>query len=98
MKSDEQAAFVVIDNGGSFVRKRVFNKMASLKSLATIMFDPSGKYQDEFQMFSHATLGDGKDVTMHACLKEGNSATLERVFRKMRPLTTRCWRNSLLAA
>ncbi|MCE8019893.1 hypothetical protein HOP51_07160 [Halomonas sp. MCCC 1A11036] len=82
---DLKGRVVVLDNGGTFPERKNFNNLMELNSFATIVFDPSAKHKDredlqsldEFQMFPNVTLGDGSSVTMHACLEQAYSSTLE---------------------
>ena len=75
----------VIDHGAIFASDPRFLNLMELGAFSVITFDPAGRLHgedqlktiDEFQIISHAILGDGENTTLYACLDPTMSATLE---------------------
>lgn len=76
---------MVVDNGGAFVAGTGFAKYMDLGSFAVVAFDPANRLAarkgleeiDELQLVSGSTLGDGQQLSFHACLEDTLSSTLE---------------------
>lgn len=80
-----QGRVIAIDNGGLLAKRGDLAELMNIGSLACIVFDPASDLHDrpqlreleEFQLFSHATLGNGQATELFACLDPADSATLE---------------------
>ncbi|WP_163559762.1 tetratricopeptide repeat protein [Halomonas sp. NO4] len=76
---------VVIDNSAKLVREQGFERLRHLDAFGVVVFDPASRVadasqfesSDDVQLFPHASLGDGRPATLHACLDPAMSSTLE---------------------
>ena len=76
---------ITLDNGAMLVGSPQFTELRKLSAFTTIVFDPTSKVktaeeleqQGDFHYFPHAVLGDGKSLTMFACLDPNMSSTIE---------------------
>lgn len=88
---------MVVDNGARLPFQNNFNGLMDLNALATIVFDPASRLQenddlaelDEFQVFPHALLGDGQSATLHACMAAERSGTLAPLPSELLPESKR---------
>jgi len=76
---------ITVDHGGVLAGNKLFPGLNRLGVLTTIVIDPAGNIKDaerlkltgNLQHHAHIALGDGKPVTLHACLDNALSGTLE---------------------
>jgi protein O-GlcNAc transferase len=81
---DFSGKIVALDNGGQLLETGAADSLLSLGAFELLVFEPLGqqpgeanRQRDDFQIFSHTTLGDGKPATHYACLDPEFSATLK---------------------
>lgn len=80
-----EGRIVVLDNGARLPRMAAFERLMALNAFATVILDPASilhgnvhiKELPEFQVFGHATLGDGTPSVLYACMDPMESATLK---------------------
>ena len=83
-----EGRIVVLDNGARLPAMPAFERLMALNAFAVVVLDPASilhgnkniKELPEFQVFGHATLGNGEDATLYACMDPLESATLEPVI------------------
>ncbi len=83
-----EGRIVVLDNGARLPRMAPFERLMALNAFAVIVLDPASVLHDnahlkelpEFQIFGHATLGDGRAAMLYACVDPLASATLKPVM------------------
>lgn len=88
-----QGRIMVMDNGARLPFQKNFDDLMKLNALTTIIFDPASRLTDkeelkgldEFQVFPHALLGNGKQATLYACMAPEKSGTLEPLAPEQLP-------------
>lgn len=76
---------MTVDNGGQLISKAAFSTLNQLNVLSTLVLDPADKLKNQaalgamsqVQRLTHLTLGKGGSTTLHACLDNTLSGTLE---------------------
>lgn len=92
-----EGRIVVLDNGPRLPIMPAFDRLMALNAFAVVVLDPASilhgnkniKELPEFQVFGHATLGNGDDAVLYACMDPLESATLEPVIPDDLPERTR---------
>lgn len=85
-----QGRLVALDQGAGLASRPDFAALMALDALSVIIFDPASRLHGSrlgehphVQIFNGITLGDGRPLTLHACLDSQLSST-----RAPQPLTT----------